>query len=384
MAREIRGLAGQEECRELELWLAEDPANRKLYEQVKNAQSQKAKLEVYERFDLEKSRASVEEKLFAWESRSMNTFRILRYAAGIVLPLLLVGGLAWIFLGSPKEDLMAEIDTHIQAGSQEAVLVLADGRRVAVGKEVRMEELIEGSARILEDDAGLSYSENPEGQGGALRYNELQTQRGGTIRVRLADGSSVWLNSGSSLRYPVSFGDSLRQVELQGEAYFEVRHGRKPFIVHSGQVDTRVLGTSFNVHAYSDDSAIRTTLVEGRVSVAWKEEGQPAGTPSILEPDQQASFRQESGELSVESVEAAGYVSWVEGKMEFHRENLDQVMKQLSRWYDFEYRFENQAARKLSFSARLDRSSPISEVLEMLSMTTEVRFEFRDQEIIVH
>ena len=151
----------------------------------------------------------------------------------------------------------------------------------------------------------------------------------------------------------------------------------------SGDLETQVLGTSFNISAYKDDAHIRTTLIEGKVQVSGKGE---SGSPMqlILAPNEQAVMELNSGKLSSTEVDAAGYASWIQGKMEFHRESLDVVMKRLSRWYDFEYRFENETARELSFSARLDKSTPISDILDMLAQTTDVSFEYRAGMIVVY
>ena len=201
--------------------------------------------------------------------------------------------------------------------------------------------------------------------------------------LQLSDGSKVWLNSGSSLRYPVSFRDSVRQVILDGEAYFEVSHNETPFIVSTGSMNTRVLGTSFNVEAFSDDPAFKTTLVEGRVLVELLNEASSISESTLLEPDEQATFSRASGEISKEVVDASGYTSWIRGKLEFHNESLETVMKRLARWYDFEYSFENTAAMGFHFSARLDKEEGISSILKMLEMTTDVKFEFRNRSIVV-
>jgi ferric-dicitrate binding protein FerR (iron transport regulator) len=292
--------------------------------------------------------------------------------------------MAWWLLGKTDADLMAEIDTHIHPGHDQAVLVLSDGSSIELDPSLDMERMEEGNATIRKADRGIHYESISGGQvQKPAVYNRLITPRGGSYMLSLADGSRVWLNAGSSLRFPVSFQDSSRQVYLEGEAYFEVRPGDKPFIVSSGKMHTQVLGTSFNVSAYGDEAFLRTTLVEGKVLVSWKVEGEADSQAAVLEPDQQASLDRGEEKLSVTHVDASGYTSWVSGRMEFHQESLAQVMKRLSRWYDFEFEFENEAARDLSFSARLDRSSQISEILDMLALTTDVKFEFRGDRIVI-
>jgi len=216
-----------------------------------------------------------------------------------------------------------------------------------------------------------------------LVYNELRTPRGGGYNLTLADGSRVWLNAGSSLRFPVSFTDSTRRVYLEGEGYFEVNHNGKPFIVSSGSMDVRVLGTSFNVLAYPDEQQLVTTLVEGSVRIDLGGKESEAVSSRILHPDDQAVISIANADIEVSKVNTSQYTSWIEGKLEFHNEDLDKVMKRLARWYDFKYEFENNGAKDFHFSARFDNSENISTILEMLELTTDVKFELRENTIVV-
>ncbi len=160
---------------------------------------------------------------------------------------------------------------------------------------------------------------------------------------------------------------------LEGEAYFEVSHNGKPFIVSTADMDTRVLGTSFNISAYADDPEFKATLVEGKVMVGQM----------ILAPNEQATYIHSTTEITKTEVNASTYISWMQGKMEFHNEDLEVVMKRLARWYDFKYEFENAGAKDFHFSARLDREESLSTILEMLEMTTDVKFEYRKNTIVV-
>lgn len=384
IARKHRGELDPEGQRELDSWLEEDPAHRELLERTGDPRQQREKLETYALFDQEKAASRLEEALFPTKTVRLNTSTFLRYAATIVLPLLILGGAAWWILGNGHRDLLADIDTHIGPGTGEAVLVLSDGSRIELETESLAGTLQEGDATIRGEERTILYqSEVKEDSREPLIYNELITPRGGSYQLRLADGSRVWLNAGSSIRFPVSFHDSIRRIYLDGEAFFEVRPSDRAFIVQSGDTETRVLGTSFNISAYPDDAFIQTTLVEGKVRVTGTDKSGKLEQLD-LSPDEQAIWEVETGQLSSTGVDASGYASWVEGKMEFHHETLEQVMKRLSRWYDFEYRFENESARELSFSARLERSAQISDILEMLSLTTDVRFEYRGGRILIY
>ncbi|MFC2124691.1 FecR family protein, partial [Bacteroidota bacterium] len=216
-----------------------------------------------------------------------------------------------------------------------------------------------------------------------LIYNELKTPRGGGYNLVLADGTEVWVNAGSSLKFPVSFTDSTRKVFLTGEAYFDVSHNGKPFIVSSGSMDITVLGTSFNVSAYPDELSIKTTLVEGKVQIDVTGNLGSTSASEILMPNDQAVILRDGSTIKINQVNTSQYTSWIDGKIEFTNDNLDMVMKRLARWYDFEYEFENNLARDYHFSARISNIENVSSILEMLEMTTDVKFELRNNTIVI-
>jgi ferric-dicitrate binding protein FerR (iron transport regulator) len=384
IARKIKGTILPDEQKELDSWIRENPENQKVFERATDPGKQLEKLEIYALFNKEKAWSQLEQKLFEPRTVRFTTQKILRYAAAIMLPLLIAGGFAIRYLNRPQALTMAEIDTVYTPGSQKAVLILSDGGTVELEEGMSLEELQEGDAKINILNSFLNYtSTDRSGRGSDMIYNELRTPRGGGYNLRLSDGTGVWLNAGSSIRFPVAFAGNSRQVFLEGEAYFEVSHNGEPFIVSTADMDVRVLGTSFNVSAYSDEDQFRTTLVEGKVSVELKAEEDALSKSLVLEPDHQAIYNRSESEILEVEVIAAQYTSWMRGKLEFHNESLEQVMKRLARWYDFEYDFENPEARDFHFSARLDKAENISTIMEMLEMTTDIKFELRDQKIVV-
>jgi ferric-dicitrate binding protein FerR (iron transport regulator) len=384
IAKKIQGSISPDEQRELDLWIKEDQKNQLLFEQASDPKKQLEKLGIYALFDQEKTRAKLEDELFGTRTVRLEPRKFMRYAAAILLPLLLGGGFAWWYLRAPSPDAFAQLDTAFPPGSQKAVLILSNGEELELEAGRLPVTLSDGDANITTENMRIAYtSESNEGQAGKSVFNELRTPRGGGYQLQLSDGSRVWLNSGSSLIYPVSFRDSVRQVILDGEAYFEVSHNGAPFIVSTGSMNTRVLGTAFNIEAFSEDPVFKTTLVEGRVIVGRLNQSSIITEGTILEQDQQATFSRSSGKISKVEVDALGYTSWIRGKLEFHNETLEEVMKRLARWYDFEYSFENTAAMDFHFSARLDKEESISSILKMLEMTTDVKFEFKNQSIVV-
>ncbi|MCP4310871.1 MAG: FecR family protein [Bacteroidetes bacterium] len=384
IVKKIRRNISPGEQQELERWIAKDPGNQLLYDRARDPKKQMDKLEIYRLFNQEKVWTNLEDELFGKKTVRLTPRKLLLYAAAILLPLMVAGGFAYRYLTSPSPQTLAEIDTVFKPGSQKAVLILSDGGSVELGQGESVATLYDGGASITDEKRGLSYYSDIGGSASEeTSFNELRTPRGGGYNLQLADGTKVWLNAGSSLRYPVAFHENTRQVFLEGEAYFEVVHDGKPFIVTSGAMNTRVLGTSFNISAYSDDTEFKTTLVEGKVGVDFRSDEGAKSAITILTPDEQATFNRSNSEISVAEVNTSGYTSWMNGKLEFHNETLDIVMKRLARWYDFDFEFENVEAKEFHFTARLDKGESISTILGMLEMTTNVKFDYRGNSIVV-
>ena len=380
ISKKLKGTISSGEQKELDNWIAEDPANKAVFEESIDPKKLLEKLEQYQRFDKEKTRKKLEEELFERKTISLQARGIMRFAAAILLPLLIAGSVFIFFLKPDNKNLITEIDTTIHPGTETATLVLSNGKEISLVPSVS-NLFTEGETTIRNEQGILIYSLeditsiSPE----SIIYNELKTPRGGSFGLQLSDGSTVWLNAGSSLKFPVNFTDSIRMVSLEGEGYFEVAHDSKPFIVSTEASDVRVLGTKFNVTAYPDDREVTTTLVEGKVAVSVPE----ATTRLILSPDEQAVTDKALMQINKMEVDASGYVSWVNGKIEFHNESLDEVLKKLSRWYDFKYTFENETARNFHFSARINRNEKVSSILDMLEMTTDVEFAYENGIIVV-
>lgn len=381
--RKIKGSISPDQEKKLEDWMQDHPENESVFKKATDPRQQLDKLEIYKLFDKEKAWSAIDAHVSPSKTIRLSSRRILSYAAAILLPIM-IAGVAWIYFGKKEQPMMANIDTVIQPGSQKAMLVLSDGVTIEFDDDEPLTEMDQGDALIRNEKNTLFYSEKRKAvKSRKPVYNELKTPRGGGYNLTLADGSRVWLNAGSSLRFPVSFTDSTRQVYLEGEAYFQVSHNGKPFIVTSGDMDVRVLGTSFNVLAYPDEQQLVTTLVEGSVRIDLESGNNIAASSRVLSPDDQAVVRTTEAAIEVSKVNTSQYTSWIEGKLEFHNEDLDRVMKRLARWYDFEYKFENSEAKKFHFSARFDNTENISSILEMLELTTEVKFELMENTIVV-
>lgn len=385
IAKKIKGEITDDEQTELNKWIAISPENRIIYENSINTKNQINKLKTYiahKKQSKETVWEKIEEKTIG-PKRHISRSIILRYAAAIILPLFVIGGITYNFL-SQEDMTLATLDESIKPGSQKAILLLSNGETVELNDDNSEKEINEKGVKINNRNSQLQYTNNnnKEGEKKELVYNELRTPRGGGYNLKLEDGTEVWLNSGSSLKFPVKFSDSIREVYVVGEAFFKVTHDGKPFIVKSEGADIRVLGTSFNVSAYKDESLVTTTLVEGKVQIeAQIESSNPA--KAILTPGFQAVFNKSNENIDVNKVITSQYTSWMDGKLEFTNQNLELVMKKLSRWYDFEYKFKNDKAKDYHFSARINSNENLSSVLEMLEMTTKVKFEIENNTIVI-
>jgi ferric-dicitrate binding protein FerR (iron transport regulator) len=383
IAKRNKGTISPEEMEQLESWMNESNENLEIFQRATDNKHLVTKLEVYQLFKKNEVRAALENELFSAKTRKLYPKALLRYAA-VLIPFMLLVGVSWYFLNESKSPPLSSLDKVVKPGSQKAMLKLSDGKIMELDNSNLLAELQEGDAKVINEQNSLIYSSEEESFAPkAVIYNELITPRGGGYKLQLADGTEVTMNAGSSLRYPVAFSDSIRQVFLEGEAYFDVSHNGKPFIVSCESLDVRVLGTRFNVSSYADDAEIKTTLVEGKVKVTTDGNPNLADEGIILAPDDQAIFSRDDAIVEVVKVNTSQYTSWVDGKFEFNNANMNEVMKRLARWYDFEYEFESDAAKDYHFTARIDNDQSISSILEMLEMTTDIKFEIRDQTIVI-
>ncbi len=301
-----------------------------------------------------------------------------RYAAAAVV--LLAAGAAFFLLrpaSVPAEPLAREVrfKNDISPGSDKATLTLADGSVVTLDDSGAAQIAAQGGASILQSAAGALEYQSGEAADAPV-FNTLTTPAGRQFRLTLADGSKVWLNAASSIRFPTLFKGNERVVELTGEAYLEVSSdAARPFRVIARGMTVDVLGTHFNVNAYNDEPVIRTSLLEGAVRVGKN------GQSQVLSPGQQARV-QENGELSVtDGIDMSAVVAWKDGRFNFSGAPITEVMRQVQRWYGAEIVYEGEV--KHHFVGSLPRNLPVSRVLEMLEMTGRVKFSIEGNRITV-
>lgn len=295
---------------------------------------------------------------------------IYRCVVAAVILCLVAGGIAYYNQGAKKNGVEL-VQQEILPAKGVVVLQLSDGRQVPLTEAVTIRDR---EGMIIKNDSTKVLDYTLAGDGAVQPvYNTITVPAGGEYRVLLSDGSSVRLNSCSSLTYPVPFHGDVREVKLKGEAFFDVVKGVKPFIVKTSSMDVRVLGTSFNVSDYEDDYQAQTTLLEGRVAVKEYE----------ITPGMMLAYSKRDGQVRTEEVDTDLYVSWMKGKFRFEDMRLEDIMTKLNRWYDCEVEYADASLCGLRFSGAAEKDRPASYLLGMIETVTDVKFKVSGKKILV-
>ena len=312
------------------------------------------------------------------EGKNRRRVSIWRWVAAVMLPLLLCGTL-WLSLREKKEVLVAKVTPEIEAGTAHAVLLMGQGERIDLSMTSGDTILNKGDVRIRFDSSKSVTYEQVVGTPAKVEYNTIIVPRKGEYQLILADGSKVYLNSESRLRFPTHFEGKERRVYLEGEGYFKVaKDAAKPFIVETKEVNVRVLGTSFNVNAYASEMAVRTTLVSGKVQVS----NRTGEEVTVLNPGQQAVWQ--GGCFSTQEVDALAFTAWIDGKFYFEEgATLKKITEQLQRWYDLDFIFFSERVKQFVFAGMIKKEYTADEIFSMIEKTTRVKFNVHGRTIVV-
>jgi len=398
----------REEELELNAWLAEAEQNRLFFQQITNKEILKEKLKLYASADSEAIWQKTLQKIDGGKLISLyperKTFRIpfgkIAAAASIIL---LISAGTWYYFNQTSHKQVAKTENNnnavkgiIEPGGKKAVLTLADGSTIVLANAQNGDLARQAEVEIIKEDNGrLTYNKesNSGPQSGENLYNTVTTPKGGEYQITLPDGSKVWLNAASSLRFPIAFAGNERIVELTGEAYFEVnpqnqptaqntsgKIAKTPFIVKintpkGSRNEVEVLGTHFNVMAYADEAAIKTTLVEGAVKVTSGNNSQ------TIKPGQQAKLKE--GDITVQKVDAEGVVDWKNGNIPVGGADFDFTMRQIARWYDVNVVYEGKKP-ETSFAGKVPRTASIADVIQLLNINNiKARLNEKERKIII-
>ena len=269
-----------------------------------------------------------------------------------------------------KADSQQDFKKDITPAKQQVLLTLSDGTIKMLDNVTNGTITLQGTTQAVKNDGSITYLENKNAE---VVFNTIATEKGRTFHLQLADGTDVWLDALSSIHFPTSFPGKERAVEITGQAYFEVaKNAKQPFKVRSGDQVVEVLGTHFNINAYTDQDAMRTTLLEGKVKIVNRQSAignastDPQQQSAILKPGEQAILTHDS-RLTVHGVDAESVIDWKKGYFSFNNATIKTVMQEVSRWYDIDVSYEGNS-REI-FSGKIDRNLSLRELLEGLGET---------------
>lgn len=293
-----------------------------------------------------------------------------------------------IFLYMYKDSRDAFVEKKIfselvqQQDRHQAILSIGDERKMILNKTIKETIHADSSSRIFIDDScAVHYEKMDYREKKEVSRHTLEVPYGSEFRVTLSDGTRVWMNAGSRLSYPEYFEGDMREVFLEGEAYFEVVHNvEKPFIVRTTDMGITVLGTSFNVKAYPDDENVITTLATGKIEQNYVRTGETI----VLTPSEQSIYTKSNGQLQRVRVDVNEAIGWKNGRVIMKNKPLKEIFKELSRWYVFEVEYKNDSLKDSRFYVNMDRYDDIKMVLEKLQKTNGIKFIFYGRKIIVY
>lgn len=370
--KERLGIISDIEKNEIKAWLQENSANHTLYEKL----LQKDFGEDFDNYQ----RINVSEGLKRYHKRyPIHRIIPIKRWASIAAMLILLLGIS-LFLNNRQNSSRKGIPV-IQPGSSQAVLVLNDGSTHPLNQQTANEIIQMQGTKATNNGKQLCYlTLNTDSLlADSEIYNELHVPRGGEYQVVLADGTRVWLNAKTTLKYPVQFLGKERVVYLEGEAYFEVTKNKEhPFIVMTErEVSVKVLGTSFNVRAYREAKEVETVLEEGSVEMAaW-------GNNILLKPGQKGSYDFDAEQLEVENVDTENYTAWRNGEFVFNDEKIENIMEDLMRWYDIEIFYRDEAVKQLIFNCKIKKYETIDVILHSMELAGGIHFEVKGNSVVI-
>ncbi len=359
-----------EEKQELQQWLEASPENRAMFDKVNGKQRFSSKYEAYKNIDRDAAFGRFEKQVGL---RSRGRYLWLKYAAMFLLPL---GVALFLLLNHSPEPEKVPVMAKIVPGEAKATLFLPDGKFMTLQQDSMSDISLSQDVSIKATARGIDYS-GVDGMEKIKQYNTLKTPRGGEFTVTLSDGTIVYLNSATQLKYPVVFDKEKREVHVSGEAYFEVKkEADRPFHVVADGVRIRVYGTSFNVNT-QHAGLVQTVLVEGSVGITVEGDGREYR----MHPSQLATYNKENAGVELKDVDTEAYVAWKDGYFVFEEESLEQIMHTLSLWYDVDVFYVNAGLKELHFTGHMRRYDQIDNILKAIGSAVGVTFSVKGKTI---
>lgn len=375
IVKDILGSASGEERRLLDEWRNQSEEHRRLYEKLVSGSFLEKAVSDNNKALRRREWKRLEARIVRQRGRSVRLIRF-RVAAAVCILALGIGAVG-LWSNSRQDRSGSPLAGSIRVGSPKAIVELAGGQQFLFNKDTTLRLEAQGIQLVSSRDTLDIIQPVIAGERGE-EYNVVRIPHGGEYITRLPDGSVVHLNAGSELKVPVHFGTESREVWLRGEGFFEVVHRENLiFTVHTDKADISVLGTEFDVRAYTDEKEVVTTLVQGAVGVS------SGRIYDRLKPGEQARIAGK-GDVRVAEVDIYPFIAWKNGRMVFENERLEKIMAELQRWYDFELFYADPDVKEMHFTIDILKYEEISKVLNLMERMNKVKFTQKGRTVVVN
>ena len=372
----IQGMTDNVQEKELNEWRSVSPRHEELFQRMLSSEHVEKSISRFVKTEEEEERGWWQLQQKARSGRSVRKIKWFPYAAAIVL-ILSVGGVFYFSGDKEQTEILPIAKNEVQVPGSRAVLILPDGRKVDLENEVLRSDLAQSDSLLLVSARSLKYRDIDSPDTTEI-FHTLEIPRGGEYLLTLSDGTMIYLNSESTLSFPVKFQGKERKVYLTGEAYFKVaKNTEHPFVVTAGELEVLVTGTTFGVRAYKDEKDIQTTLESGQVTVRVE------GKRVKLVPNKQVLFNKSTMGLEVRDVDVDLYLAWADGRLVYDNCPLEKILTDLGRWYNIDVFYSRDELRSYQFSLNMKKHEEFTQVLELIGKTGEVQFEIKDNTVIV-
>ena len=372
----IQGMTDNAQEKELNEWRSVSPRHEELFQRMLSSEHVEKSISRFVKTEEEKERGWRQLQQKARSGRSVRKIKWFPYAAAIVL-ILSVGGVFYFSGDKEQTEILPIAKNEVQVPGSRAVLILPDGRKVDLENEVLRSDLAQSDSLLLVSARSLKYRDIDSPDTTEI-FHTLEIPRGGEYLLTLSDGTMIYLNSESTLSFPVKFQGKERKVYLTGEAYFKVaKNTEHPFVVTAGELEVLVTGTTFGVRAYKDEKDIQTTLESGQVTVRVE------GKSVKLVPNKQVLFNKLTMGMEVRDVDVDLYLAWADGRLVYDNCPLEKILTDLGRWYNIDVFYSRDELRSYQFSLNMKKHEEFTQVLELIGKTGEVQFEIKDNTVIV-
>ena len=378
ITNKILGTITESENLELKKWLSLNQYNYDLYQKIISSKNIKESFEEFESCDIEKSYLKLRKKNKLYVLK----YRIRNIAASILLVTSL-GFVVKLLLDTKDENTYNFVNSNIKPGYKKAQLVFSDGETWDLDEKAKQKNQRKKQTdhvKIVENNNTINFSQfKPKNiEENKIKYNLFYTPRGGEHKLILSDGSILWLNAESEVKFPNFFPKNKRQIWVKGEVYIEVaKNKKKPFIVNTTNSKVTVTGTKFNIYSYKDETE-KISLVEGGINLLNKK----SNFKIKLTPGFQGEITEDT--IKVKTVDTTNIIAWTKGKFVFDSAPLSEVLNKLSRWYNFKVFYFNSEVKNIKFSGSLKRRNTIDTILNLIKETSKVDLKLKDSTIVVY